>query len=105
MAVSVSAGGTVAFLPSQSRLCECFLQFGKCFLFSCLGRGNFRCRSFFLLFFREQVDVVLRQRAQLGFGFGVVEIDLGRADDRQVGVREVVTVGTEIGGRDELDGW
>ena len=52
----------------------------------------------------RQVDVVLRQRAQLGFGFGVVEIDLGRADDRQVGVREVVTVGTEIGGRDELDG-
>ena len=47
-------------LPSQSRLCECFFQFGKCFLFSCLGRGNFRCRSFFLLFFREQVDVVLR---------------------------------------------
>ena len=37
-----------------------FFQFGKCFLFSCLGRGNFRCRSFFLLFFREQVDVVLR---------------------------------------------
>ena len=52
----------------------------------------------------RQVDVVLRQRTQLGFGFGVVEVDLGRADDRQVGVREVVPVGTEIGGSDELDG-
>ena len=52
----------------------------------------------------RQVDVVLRQRAQLGLGFGVVEVDFGRADDRQVGVGEVVTVGTEVGGSDELDG-
>ena len=55
-------------------------------------------------FLDRQIDVGLRQRTQLGFGFGVVEVDLGRADDRQVGVREVVPVGTEIGGSDELDG-